>query len=81
MGTTKEDVLAEVARQFEGHEHFKSMFVQQNKENLGIWDELTRAKIRIKELEDSIRNLHQVRGRFHTQQACERLYKLIGIEV
>lgn len=36
--------------------------------------------LRIKDLEDAIRNLHKVKGRHHTQQACERLFKLIGIE-
>lgn len=35
---------------------------------------------KIAELESAIRNLHKVRGRHHTQQACEALFALVGLE-
>jgi hypothetical protein len=35
---------------------------------------------RIDELEQSIKNLHKVKGRHHTQQALESLFKLVGLE-
>ena len=35
---------------------------------------------RIEELEGAIRNLHKVRGRHHTQQACEALFALVGLD-
>jgi hypothetical protein len=35
--------------------------------------------VRIQELEGAIRNLHQVKGRYHTQQACKRLFALVGL--
>ena len=35
---------------------------------------------RIAELEDAIYNLHKVKGRYHTQQACEALFALVGLE-
>jgi hypothetical protein len=31
-------------------------------------------------LEFEIRNLHKVKGRYHTQQALENLFKLVGLE-
>ena len=30
-------------------------------------------------LKTAIRNLHKVRGRHHTQQACEALFAIIGL--
>ena len=38
------------------------------------------AWFRINSLEQSIKNLHKVKGRYHTQQACESLFKLVGLE-
>ncbi len=35
---------------------------------------------RIDELERSIKNLHKVKGRYHTQLALESLFKLVGLE-
>lgn len=35
---------------------------------------------RIDSLEQSIKNLHKVKGRYHTQQALESLFKLVGLE-
>ena len=35
---------------------------------------------RIEELEGAIRNLHKVRSRHHTQQACESLFALVGLD-
>ena len=40
----------------------------------------TLAKRRVKELEDAVRNLHKVRGRHHTQQACDALFALVGLD-
>jgi translation elongation factor EF-1beta len=37
-------------------------------------------KKRIDELEQSIKNLHKVKGRHHTQEALESLFKLVGLE-
>ncbi len=39
----------------------------------------TKQNARIKELEDAVRNLHKVKGRYHTQQSCERLFELVGL--
>lgn len=35
---------------------------------------------RICGLENAIRNMHKVRGRHHTQQACEALFALVGLD-
>jgi hypothetical protein len=35
---------------------------------------------RIDALEQSVKNLHKVKGRHHTQQALESLFKLVGVE-
>lgn len=35
---------------------------------------------RVNVLESAIRNLRDVKGRYHAQQACERLYSLVDTE-
>ena len=33
----------------------------------------------INELESAIKNLHKVKGRYHTQEACVRLFEAVGL--